>query len=162
MKTSFCTALALTLAALTLHADNSSWEKLQAEARAQKKLVFMNFTGSDWCPRCIQFQREVESSAYFQAYAKSNLVIAKVDFPRFYPQSPEQHDANVNLAVQFKILNPDGSVGFPIFLLTDADGKDIGRWQGYPPGLGPTNFVAALEAARTNAAAKSPAIATPK
>jgi thioredoxin-related protein len=45
-----------------------------AQAKAQNKLVLMEFTGSDWCPPCMKLQKEIFSRSAFQAYAQSNLV----------------------------------------------------------------------------------------
>ena len=49
-KLAFCLTLGLTL--LAARAAESSWltdlPKAQAQAKAENKLVFLNFTGSDW------------------------------------------------------------------------------------------------------------------
>ena len=52
---------------LTLNAvaGKSGWDdnydKALAEAKADKKLVLLDFTGSDWCGYCMQLDSEVFS-----------------------------------------------------------------------------------------------------
>ena len=56
--------------------------KAQAQAKSEKKLVMLDFTGSDWCGWCIKLHNEVFSKPEFSEYAKKNLVLVEVDFPR--------------------------------------------------------------------------------
>ena len=44
-------------------------QTIQQEAKANHKLVLLNFTGSDWCGWCIKLQREVFSQPEFEDYA---------------------------------------------------------------------------------------------
>ena len=37
----------------------------QAKAKAENKLVLMDFTGSDWCGWCMKFKKEVYSTPEF-------------------------------------------------------------------------------------------------
>lgn len=141
--------LLLALAAwFPAHAENAAWVKAQAEAKAGNKLVLLDFTGSDWCPNCIFFHREVQESPEFLAYAKTNLVTVVVDFPKHYPQSLEQSDANSELLMRFKVPDAQGNVAFPALLLVDAEGKEITRWIGYRPGSGAADFIAKIEQAK--------------
>jgi len=108
------------------------------QARSEKKMVLLDFTGSDWCPWCIKFDRDVLSTDRFAAYAKSKLVLVKVDFPRHSPQSRALKQANEGLSKRF------GVEGFPTYVLLNQSGKELGRQVGYAEG-GPDAFIAKLE-----------------
>lgn len=106
-------------------------------AKAEKKTLLMNFTGSDWCPWCISLHREVFSQPEFQKYAGQNLVLLEVDFPNRKAQSAELKAQNEDLLQKY------GVQGFPTVLVFDASGKQVGKL-GYMAG-GPKAFIAALQ-----------------
>lgn len=108
------------------------------QARLENKLVLLDFTGSDWCGWCIKFDRDVLSTDRFASYAKSKLMLVKVDFPHHTPQGDELKRANAALAKQF------GVDGFPAFVLVNGDGKELGRQSGYLAG-GPEAFISELD-----------------
>ncbi len=108
------------------------------KARAENKLVLLDFTGSDWCSWCIKFDQEVLSTPQFNAYGNLKLEFVKVDFPHNTPQSPELKQANDGLAKQLNVT------GFPTFVLLNTDGRELGRQVGYLAG-GPDAFIAELE-----------------
>src|SRR5260221_10642471 len=89
------------LAALALFragAEEPQWltdlPKAQAKAKSEKKLVVLDFTGSDWCGWCIKLHKEVFSKPDFAKYAKDNLILVEVDFPRQKQQTEELKKAN--------------------------------------------------------------------
>jgi protein disulfide-isomerase len=110
----------------------------QAQAKAEKKIVLMDFTGSDWCPWCIKFRKEVLDAKEFRDYATTNVVSVELDFPHKSGQSDELKAANKALKDKYKIG------GFPTLVVLDQDGKEIGRQEGYEEGR-PTAFIAKLE-----------------
>jgi len=112
--------------------------KAEAKAKAENKMVFMDFTGSDWCGWCKKFDAEVFNTKAFQDYAAKNLVLVQLDYPRKKPQSSELKKANARLKSQY------GIQGFPTLVVLNKDGKEIGRQVGYTPG-GPSAFIAKLE-----------------
>jgi thioredoxin-related protein len=118
----------------------TNFESAKAKARAENKMVLMDFTGSDWCPPCKMLKKEVFSQPQFADYAAKNLVLLEIDFPRFKKQSDEEQAANEKLAGEF------GIEGFPTIVILDPRGKVVGQL-GYMPG-GPTAFIAALEKLR--------------
>ena len=118
----------------------TNFDTAQARARSEKKLLLIEFTGSDWCPPCIMLGRQVFSQPEFKDYAAQHLVLLEVDFPRRKELSPEQRAANEKLAEQF------GIEGFPTVIILDPSGRKIGEL-GYMPG-GPKPFIAALEELR--------------
>lgn len=137
-----------TVALLKTVAAQPDWstdaQQALARAKAEQKLVLLNFTGSDWCPWCIRLEREVFSKPEFAAYAKTNLVLVQVDFPRSKQLGKEQQQANKALAEKY------GIDGFPTVVVLDSTGKQLGRL-GYKPG-GPDRFIAELEKLRAKAA----------
>jgi thioredoxin-related protein len=112
--------------------------KALAQAKADKKLVLLDFTGSDWCGWCIKFDQETLSTDKFAAYAKAHLELVTLDFPNKKPQSDSLKAANAALQTKY------GVEGFPTFILLNADGKEIGRQVGYAPG-GADAFIAELD-----------------
>jgi protein disulfide-isomerase len=121
---------------------DSSWindyKKAQEEAKTSHKLLLLNFTGSDWCGWCIKFDREVLSQSPFKDYARNNLVLVELDFPRAKSQSPEVRKQNRDLAQQYEV------VGFPTIVVLNSDGQKLWQYDGYFPG-GAEAFVAELQ-----------------
>jgi thioredoxin-related protein len=111
--------------------------KAQEKAKTEKKLVMMDFTGSDWCGWCIKLNKEVFSTPEFAEYAAKNLVLVELDFPNKKPQSAELKKANQALQKQYNIE------GYPTIIVLNGEGKKIGTL-GYQPG-GPKAFIEALE-----------------
>src|SRR5690349_23654891 len=93
--------------------------KAQAEAKADHKMVLMDFNGSDWCPPCKALRKNVLSSPEFIQYSKQNLVLVDVDFPRHKTLSEELKKANEKLSEQYKIE------GFPTVIVLSSDGKEL-------------------------------------
>jgi thioredoxin-related protein len=99
--------------------------KAQAKAKAEKKMVLADFTGSDWCPPCKALHKNVLSSTEFLSYAKDNLVLVEIDFPRSKPQSAELKKANKELAKKHSID------GYPTVIVFDSNGKELSKESGY-------------------------------
>ncbi|PIQ15370.1 MAG: thioredoxin, partial [Flavobacteriales bacterium CG18_big_fil_WC_8_21_14_2_50_32_9] len=53
------------------------------------KPILANFTGSDWCGWCIKLKNEVFIKDEFKTWAKDNVVLLELDFPRRF-QLPEE------------------------------------------------------------------------
>ena len=109
-----------------------------AKAKAEKKMVLLDFTGSDWCGWCIKFNQEVLSQSAFTDYAAKNLVLVEVDFPRKKQLGAKLKKANDALQDKYKID------GFPTLVALNSRGKEVGRQDGYLAG-GPAAFIAKLE-----------------
>ncbi len=95
--------------------------KAQAQAKKENKLVMLDFTGSDWCGWCKKLNAEVFSKSDFADYAKKNLVLVEVDFPRFKKLSGDQQKANNALQEKYKIE------GYPTIIVLDGEGKQVGQ-----------------------------------
>ncbi len=102
-----------------------NYEKALAQAKTEKKLVLLDFTGSDWCGWCIKLDKEVFSKADFKAFAKDNIVGVTLDFPHGKKLAKRTVDQNA------KLKSEHGVSGFPSLVLIDADGKAINKWGGY-------------------------------
>ena len=76
--------------------------------------------------------REVFSQSEFQEWAKKNVVLLQLDFPR--PRKNPYEKQNEKLAKQY------GVTGLPTVLFLNAEGKELGK-SGYRPG-GPTSWIA--------------------
>ena len=120
--------LALTV---TLRAHSGDWltdfEAAKKKAAAENKPIFALFTGSDWCPPCMKWEKDTFSKPEFQNYAKTNLVLLLLDFPnkKKLPKAQQKH--NDALLEKFKIE------GYPTALILDAKGKKLGEL-GYTEG----------------------------
>jgi protein disulfide-isomerase len=133
-------AIGLTLISITATAESSwvtDYKKAQEDAKASKKLMLLEFTGSDWCGWCMKLDREVFSTPEFQNYASRNLILVKLDFPRRRPQTEALKKQNEQLAQKY------GIQGFPTIIVLNGQGEKVGEF-GYMEG-GPSPFLAKLE-----------------
>jgi len=113
------------------------WDVAIAAAKEMQRPVLINFTGSDWCVWCFRLRDEVFVTDEFMDYAKENLVLLKLDFPRKLQQSEALIAQNQMLQRQFAIQ------GYPTIILADQTGQEINR-TGYQPG-GPQKYIEHLE-----------------
>ena len=138
----FLIAAAVSVVFASFARAESDWlhdyNKAQEEAKANHKLLFLNFTGSDWCGWCIKFDKEILSQQQFKNYAHDNLVLVELDFPRRKSQPTEEKKQNVKLAQQYEVL------GFPTIVVLNCNGQKVWQFDGYFPG-GPEAFIAQLQ-----------------
>lgn len=131
----------------------TNFEEAKASAKAQKKDLFVDFTGSDWCGWCIKLNEEVFQHAEFFATAAEKFVFVELDFPQQKELSEELKKQNAELQERFSIQ------GFPTILLLDAEGRPYAQ-TGYQEG-GPEKYLehvtelAAKRAARDAALSKA-------
>ena len=134
--------LILGWAALQLGAAEAEWltdlPKAQTQAKAEKKMVLMDFTGSDWCPPCKALHKNVLSSPEFADFAKASLVLVEVDFPRRKQQSAQLKKANEALSEKYQIE------GYPTVIVLDSDGKQLSKEVAYD-GSSAKAYVAKLQ-----------------
>jgi protein disulfide-isomerase len=151
MKTSLSLVLVLTLITFgcTDRASDGSaqvqagwttdYQAALAQAKAQKKLVLLDFTGSDWCGYCQALDKEVFTQQAFKDFADANYILVTVDFPQRTQLPDALKQQNDALGKQFSID------GYPTLIVLDADGKELGRQTGYDPGSGPPAVIAKLK-----------------
>lgn len=128
----------------------TDFDQAQQKAKADHKLLLLNFTGSDWCGWCIKLDREVFSKPEFREYANKNLVLVELDFPRAKQIDPALRRKNMELAQKFQIE------AFPTILVLNGEGKVIGALSydsGVPPESNrpvatPAAFIASVEKLR--------------
>lgn len=128
MKTWLISTLTLLTIATSLMAKtgwDDDYEKSLAKAKETKKMVLLDFTGSDWCGYCIKLDDEVFSKSAFKKFAKENLVLVELDFPHNTPLSKKTKAQNDALGKKYKVN------GYPTIVLLDSDGKEVTRWVGY-------------------------------
>jgi len=136
--------LILTVAAiLTLGSFASAAEWLTnyaqalSQAKAQNKMVLMDFTGSDWCSWCIRLDREVFSLRDFKNYAAEKLILLKIDFPQGKALPAAEAAQNEKLRDHFRVE------GFPTVIVLKPNGTKVGELN-YVEG-GPKAFISAVE-----------------
>jgi thioredoxin-related protein len=77
--------------------------KANEASKASNKPIFAFFTGSDWCFWCKKMQANVFSKPEFIKWAKKNVILLELDFPRTKALSPELQQQNSSLQQTFGI-----------------------------------------------------------
>jgi protein disulfide-isomerase len=106
----------------------------QKISNASNKPIFAFFTGSDWCGWCQKLHMDVLNKKEFIDWAKKNVVLLELDYPRRKELSPELKQQNNELQQTFQVrgyptvwmfflkdnpttmkkeINPLGSLGYP-------------------------------------------------
>ncbi len=89
------------------NASDLSWYTDLAKAReiseATKKPIFGFFTGSDWCGWCHRLQANVFAKESFIEWAKKNVVLLELDFPRRKEIPAELAQQNQSLQQAFGV-----------------------------------------------------------
>lgn len=111
----------------------------------EKKPILANFTGSDWCGWCKRLDADVFTKPEFKEWAKKNVVLLELDFPRRFqiPQKNQQQNAAMQQAL--------GITGYPtIWLINMTKDPVTNKYQlnklgktGYTPT--PGEFIATLD-----------------
>lgn len=67
------------------------------------KPILANFTGSDWCGWCIRLKRDVFKTDKFKAWAKENVILLELDYPRKTQLPAKIKDQNAKLQKAFNV-----------------------------------------------------------
>ncbi|WP_413999482.1 thioredoxin family protein [Flavobacterium sp. W1B] len=141
MKKIFITLLLL-VGSFAVEAQELVWhtdvKKAIEVSKKNKKPLLLFFTGSDWCGWCIRLQKEVLKTPEFEKWAKENVVLVELDYPRRTAQTPELKKQNNELQQTF------GIQGYPTVHF--AKGTNKGGKVNFE-GLGSTGYVAGGPAA---------------
>lgn len=127
MKKFFLMAAAILMFGTISAADQTDklwltdYDQAVKTAKETKRPILMLFTGSDWCPYCVKLEKNVLSKTEFKKYAKDNLVLLYLDFPRRKYISGKQKAHNQQLRDKYDIS------GYPTAVLIDAEGKQLGK-----------------------------------
>lgn len=137
---------AVAFASATLTADApwvTDWEAAKKQAKEEKKVLLIDFSGSDWCGWCIRLEKEVFSQEAFIKGAKDKYVMVLLDFPKDKSkQSAELQAQNAKLKGQFPVR------GYPSVFLATADGTPFAQ-TGYQSG-GPEAYLKHLDKLRAD------------
>lgn len=116
---------------LTWHTDMEKAMKISAK---KKKPLMLFFTGSDWCGWCIRLQKEVFYKPEFVKWAKKNVILVELDFPRSKQLEQAVRQQNYGLQSALKVQ------GFPTIWFVNAEKKEDGKVN--LSQLGSTGYVA--------------------
>lgn len=131
-------------------ASMPGWEvdikKAITESQRTGKPILANFTGTDWCGWCIRLKKEVFITEEFNNWAKDNVVLLELDFPRRFKLPEEIAQQNSELQQAF------GVRGFPTLWVFDVSvDPNTGKYNlngkaktGYVAG-GPNKWIKDLE-----------------
>lgn len=104
LKNSFIALLLLSTINFVIAQESKSgltWQtdikKADEISKTSGKPIFAFFTGSDWCGWCIKLQKDVFSKQTFIDWAKKNVVLLELDFPRKKQLPPELAQQNMGL-----------------------------------------------------------------
>lgn len=103
------------------------YDQAMEKAKEENKPLLVLLTGSDWCPYCIQLEKDVLKSSSFKNLAKNDFVPVYVDFPR---RSADAELVKRSGEIARK-LNFRG--GYPTMKILKPDGTEIGEIRGYMP-----------------------------
>lgn len=92
-----------------------------AKLAGEKDLpMLLNFTGSDWCGWCKLMDKNVFAKEIFQSFARQEMVLVTLDFPRNSSIVPAKYvNRNYQLQSQF------GVSGYPTYIILDSDGETV-------------------------------------
>lgn len=123
---------------LTWHTDVKKASDLSIK---EKKPLLFFFTGSDWCGWCMRLQKEVFNTPEFTKWAKDNVILVELDFPKRKQLAPELQKQNKELEQMFAVR------GYPTVWIVNPSKKNdqvaferLGQ-TGYVAG-GPTAWLA--------------------
>jgi len=122
MKKVFLTLL-LIVGSYAVEAQELVWHNNMDTAmeisKKSKKPLMLFFTGSDWCGWCIRLQKEVFKTTEFTTWAKDNVVLVELDFPRNTSKlTAEIQSQNSQLQQFFQVQ------GYPTVWIVYAEIKD--------------------------------------
>ena len=135
--------IAFTIILLPAFADGwgDDYKAALVTAAKENKNVLLDFTGSDWCPVCVELKKDVFDQHAFKEYANKHLELVEVDFPQGKTLAPDFKKQNYALAEQYQ------TEVFPTLILLNPQGKIIKQESGYIPG-GPKGFIEWVNAAK--------------
>lgn len=107
-------------------------------SKKTKKPIFAMFTGSDWCVWCRKLQADVFAKKDFIDWAKKNVVLLEVDFPRYKQLPQELAQQNQGLQQTF------GINGYPTVWLFNLNKSDTANNFNIDP-IGSTGYPGGAE-----------------
>lgn len=105
---------------------HTNLQKADSLSKLSNKPIFAFFTGSDWCGWCHKLQRDVFAKPEFIAWAKKNVILLELDFPRTKQLSPNSHN---KITVCNKPLASVVILPFGYFLWVKTKPRNKKHWQ---------------------------------
>ena len=110
-------------------------EKASALAKAQNKLLLVEFTGSDWCRACLIQKKRVLSQIEFEEWVQKHCIAVEVDVPhdvkRVGGHAQKQKNEKICEAYDIKNfpslllkLSISSSTAFATFIPSDENTSD--------------------------------------
>lgn len=134
----------------------TSLDEVQKLSKESGKPIFGFFTGSDWCGWCHKLQREVFAKDAFVKWAKENVILLELDFPRKKQLPADLAKQNRELQAAFKVT------GYPTIWVFFADKEEetgkinltalgkLGYPRGAEPGKEEVKFIQDADAVMAN------------
>lgn len=103
---------------------NTDLQLAKNKAVAENKNILLVFSGSDWCARCMELEKNLWNSNEFKTEAQKNWVLLRADFlqKKGDPEPVNVNDMKMILAEKY---NRDGF--FPYIVVLDKYGKVLGK-----------------------------------
>jgi len=98
----------------------------KAQAAQENKKIFAVFSGSDWCPPCMNLEKKVLSQQKFKNEAEKDFVLVFLDYPKKKKLPDAEQEQNAALQKEYKIR------AFPTVIVMDAQGKILKKQEGAP------------------------------
>ncbi len=107
-------------------AEHEGWlvsiDKAFEVSQKTGKPILANFTGSDWCGWCKLLNKSVFSHEEFKNWAKKNVVLLELDFPRRKQIPDSIRHQNRTLQQVFKVQ------GYPTIWVFELSKNDKGEY----------------------------------
>ena len=98
--------LAFCFTTICFSQENNGWlvnyEEVYTKSTKENKPIMANFTGSDWCGWCKKLKKAVFDTQVFKDWAKDNVVLFELDYPRRTAQDPGIKEQNRQLQQTFR------------------------------------------------------------
>ena len=121
IKNIFFTICCICLFSIVSGQESKGWltnyEEVYAKSIKENKPIMANFTGSDWCGWCKKLKKAVFDTELFQTWAKKNVVLFELDYPRRSDQPEELKKQNRELQQTFRQFVR----GYPTILVFEKD-----------------------------------------
>lgn len=132
------------LISATANSQQQPWktdiDKAIKEAAATNKEVLLFFTVSEQCDNCDKLDNNIFGSEEFQAFAKENYVLVRIDFSQKPTEELTDRMIEKNLLIIEK-YNKDGF--FPLVVVLNKDSKVLGKTGVYKEET-PAQFISLL------------------
>ena len=108
-------------------AGSTITKRAQQESQGEQQVSAARFHRLGLVRLVQRLDKEILSQSQFENYARENLVLLEVDFPRAKPQNAELRKQNQELAQQHQVE------GFPTIVVLNGDGQKLWQFDGYFP-----------------------------